>query len=119
MKNAIRFALRPFEQTKARIMATIGQSTLDYHTMRDMVLAGASLFRFNGAHLGDELSLDEAEKIVGHIRRLKNQRRQLLGIYFDLGGPKMRIQALLSVDARQPLACRYPESRDHNGSLIE
>ena len=112
MKNAIRFALRPFEQTKTRIMATIGQSTLEYHTMRDMVLAGASLFRFNGAHLGDELSLDQAEKIVGHIRRLRNERRQLLGIYFDLGGPKMRIQAILGVDTRQPECLHPPENAE-------
>jgi pyruvate kinase len=106
VKNEIRFSVKPSGHTKTRIMATVGKATLKYETLRDMVRAGATFFRFNGAHFGKEpeaeqLTYEAATEIAGHIKRLRNELRQLIGIYFDLGGPKIRIQHVLVADTRR------------------
>jgi len=107
MKNPIRFSVKPSEHTKTRIMATVGRKALDLPTLRAMVDEGATFFRFNGAHLekkrGDDdgqLSYAEAWTIIENIKKLRNERHQLLGVYFDLGGPKIRIQNVLSIDTQ-------------------
>jgi len=102
MKNAIRRALAPKNQTKTRIMATVGRTAMEYQVLRDLVESGATFFRFNGAHIeehpeGDDLSYAEAREIAKHIRRLRNEFRQLICIYFDLGGPKIRVHRVLGI----------------------
>lgn len=110
MKKGIRFATTPSEQTRTRIMATVGPKTLQYDTLRAMVEAGASWFRFNGAHIEDkpdedgQFSYADARTMVGHIKNLRNELHRVIGIYFDLGGPKIRIQnvtAMTGSDANE------------------
>jgi pyruvate kinase len=113
MKNQILFSV-PTTHTKTRIMATVGPRTLEYETLRGLVQEGASLFRFNGAHIEDkpaagQITYDQAEEIVRNIRRLRNELRQLICVYFDLGGPKMRIQNILAADvSRKDEPCLHP-----------
>lgn len=105
MKNAIHLSLPP-DFIKTRIMATVGRKALEYEELKAMVKAGATFFRFNGAHItegedtGQEnLSREEAMEIANSIRRLRSEYRQLIGIYFDLGGPKIRVLHVISVKA--------------------
>src|SRR3954468_8066207 len=106
MKNGIRFSVRP-AATRTRIMATIGPKSADRGTLRKMVEEGASFFRFNGAHIDHhaseegQISYDKAWEVVEHIKDLRNELHQVIGIYFDLGGPKIRVQNVLAVDTRE------------------
>lgn len=85
-------------------MATVGPATRDYNVLKKMVESGVTFFRFNGAHLSDNpgpdhLSYKDAMEIAEHIRSLRRFFRQPIGIYFDLGGPKIRVKHVLSVQA--------------------
>jgi len=103
MKNAVRLSLDPHKFTKTRIMATVGKKSKDFAVLKGMVNEGATFFRFNGAHIDEEpennehLSYREAEEVAINIRRLRSEFRQLIGIYFDLGGPKIRLLHVLGV----------------------
>ncbi|MCI0490519.1 MAG: pyruvate kinase, partial [Blastocatellia bacterium] len=103
MNNAILRSLNINKHTKTRIMATVGPSSMKYEDLKRMVENGVNFFRFNGAHIVEqnpgkgELSYEQANTIVEHIRHLRNEFRQLIGIYFDLGGPKIRVLQVLSV----------------------
>ena len=104
MKNAIGLSLQP-TSTKTRIMATVGRKSIEYEELKAMVEEGATFFRFNGAHIidgpaaGDSLTYDEAIEVARNVRRLRSEFRRLIGIYFDLGGPKIRVLHVLGVQA--------------------
>lgn len=103
MKNATLRSL-DLAKTKTRIMATVGPSSMKYEVLREMVQSGVTFFRFNGAHIEksaekEHLSYRQAEEISQHIRRLRSEFRQLISIYFDLGGPKIRVLRVLSIKA--------------------
>src|SRR5258706_217059 len=106
MKNGIRFSVKAAKHTRTRIMATVGPKTLKRETLRAMVEEGASFFRFNGAHIDKDAAEEgqirytDAEEVVEIIKDLRNELHQVIGIYFDLGGPKMRVQNVLAVDTR-------------------
>lgn len=102
MKNAILISLNPSRYTKTRIMATIGPSSKDIEVLRDMVKAGVNCFRFNAAHIEessefDYLTYEQAREITNHIRHLRSEFRQLICLYFDLGGPKIRVLHVLGL----------------------
>lgn len=102
MKQAIRLALDPNKHLKTHIMATVGPATKDFEVIKAMVESGVTFFRFNGAHIEkdagpDHLSYEDAKKIAEHIRGLRRFFRQSIGIYFDLGGPKIRVKHVLSI----------------------
>jgi len=105
MKNATLRSLDLERHTKTRIMATVGPSSMEYEVLRRMVQAGVTFFRFNGAHIEKNpekghLSYEEAEVVARHIRRLRSEFRQLIGIYFDLAGPKIRVQRLMGIQRK-------------------
>jgi pyruvate kinase len=113
MKNAIYRSLPPgsnslgFSYPKTRIMATVGKKSNTYEIVKKMVEYGVSIFRINGGHLTsvsdskEELTYEEAEGIIKIIRRIRDEQRQVIGIYFDLAGPKIRVSNVLSVNKKK------------------
>ena len=114
MKNAIRTSLPTHLRgttaglnTKTRIMASLGTALKPEKSgkrqidlLRAMVQEGASIFRINAAHLGDDpngLSREEGRLIIQDIQKLRMELRQLIPIYFDLAGPKLRVDKVLAL----------------------
>ena len=69
-KNTVKsfFSLR---RTKTRVMATIGPSNHSYDHLSDMLDAGATIFRFNAAHIiGGEFDFEKSLKVTGVLEDL-------------------------------------------------
>ncbi len=74
-------------QRNAKIIATLGPSSADESTIRDLFESGADLFRLNFSHGSHE---QHAER-VRMIRRTETDVGRPIGILMDLQGPKLRV----------------------------
>lgn len=72
---------------KVRILATLGPSSSDAGTIRDLYLAGADAFRLNMSHGAHETH----EANIAHIRALEKEYGRPTTILADLQGPKLRV----------------------------
>ena len=70
---------------KTKLVATLGPSSSDYKTIKQLVLAGVSLVRINMSHG----TYDEHTKKIDIIEKLHNEGK-LVAIMTDLKGPKIR-----------------------------
>lgn len=109
VKNSIRYAM-PLGHNKTRIMVTVGPSSKNYDTLMQMIKSGATIFRLNGAHIKHgvgpkELNYDEAEQIVHNLSMLRDQYGEIIEIFFDLGGPKIRVAEVMGVQPN----CLHPQ----------
>lgn len=75
---------------KTKIIATLGTASLNEHTIKDIALAGASIFRINTSHC----DLDSCIKKINTIKNVSNELNKKLSILIDLQGPKVRIGTL-------------------------
>ena len=74
-------------RNKTKIVATLGPSSKDYETIKELVIAGVSMFRINTSHGTKE---EHAEKI-GMIRQVEKELNKNIPILIDLQGPKIRV----------------------------
>ena len=74
----------------AKIVATLGPSSSDESTLRELIEAGMDVARLNFSHGTHE---DHAEK-VKLLRRLSEELGKPVSILMDLQGPKLRIGKL-------------------------
>jgi hypothetical protein len=95
-------------------MATIGEANYESTTILNLLEEGASIFRFNAAHI--ETSGSDASELRGFfgfgnnsvsvedvlytIRRYEVERQQPITTYLDLGGPKIRVEEVISLHKR-------------------
>ncbi len=76
--------------SKTKILATLGPSTFDRETIKNMVLAGTDVFRFNFSFTNHETF----REYHGLLRELEKELNRPIGIMADLHGPKVRIKKL-------------------------
>ena len=74
-------------QRNIKIVATLGPSSSDYDTIKDLHLAGADVFRLNMSH-GSHDEIAERHKI---IRQIEDELSSPIAILADLQGPKLRV----------------------------
>ena len=74
----------------AKIVATLGPSSSDEATLRELIAAGMDVARLNFSHGTHE---DHAEK-VKLLRKLSDELGKPISILMDLQGPKLRIGKL-------------------------
>ncbi len=74
-------------QRNIKIVATLGPSSSDYDTIKDLHLAGADVFRLNMSH-GSHDEIAERHKI---IRQIEVELSSPIAILADLQGPKLRV----------------------------
>lgn len=74
-------------RNKTKIVATLGPSSKDYETIKELALAGVSMFRINTSHGTKE---EHAEKIQ-IIRQISKELNRNIPILIDLQGPKIRV----------------------------
>ncbi|MEC8637998.1 MAG: pyruvate kinase [Bacteroidota bacterium] len=75
------------EIKKTKIVATLGPSSSDRETIKDMMVAGVNIFRINFSHAGFEA----AKQRIELIRELNKELGFNVGVLADLQGPKLRI----------------------------
>ena len=76
-------------QRNIKIVATLGPSSSDYNTIKDLHLAGADVFRLNMSH-GTHDEIAKRHKI---IRQIEDELSSPIAILADLQGPKLRVGA--------------------------
>ena len=74
-------------QRNIKIVATLGPSSSDYHTIKELHLAGADVFRLNMSH-GTHDDIAKRHKI---IRQIEDELSSPIAILADLQGPKLRV----------------------------
>lgn len=72
---------------KTKIVATLGPATSSKEVLREMVLAGANVFRINFSHA----DYDDVKTRIGYIRELNEELGIYTSILADLQGPKLRV----------------------------
>jgi pyruvate kinase len=97
--------------TRAKIVCTLGPSSSDYETIKELILTGMNVARLNFSHGTHE----EHQALIENIRRASRDTGRLLGILLDLQGPKIRVgrfaqgQAALRAGARFTITGREVE----------
>ena len=76
--------------TKTKIAVTIGRSNNDSEKIREMALAGASIFRINFSHG----TRDEWREIVKIVREIESELGKHFALIGDLPGPSVRLGIL-------------------------
>lgn len=72
---------------KTKIVATLGPATNTKEILKDMILAGANVFRINFSHADYE----DVKRRIGYIRELSEELGYHISILADLQGPKLRV----------------------------
>lgn len=75
---------------RTKIVATLGPASSDAATVRELVRAGADVFRVNCAH-SDHPTLG---RMVRTVRKVAKEEGAAVGILADLQGPKIRVGPL-------------------------
>jgi pyruvate kinase len=80
-----------FSEARTKIVATVGPACEDEKVLAELVNNGVDVFRINTAH-GKQ---DDFERILGKIRRVREEIGFPIGVLLDLAGPKIRLGKLL------------------------
>ncbi len=75
------------EGKRTKIVATIGPSSRDEETIREMIRRGMNVARINFSH-GDHATHGEN---INRIRKIAKEEGQIIAILSDIQGPKIRI----------------------------
>lgn len=73
---------------KTKIVATIGPASNTKEVLRQLMMAGADVFRLNFSHG----SHDDHQKVIDAIKQLRVETGIYVSILQDLQGPKIRVQ---------------------------
>ena len=72
---------------KTKIVATLGPATSSKEVLREMMEAGADVFRINFSHA----NYDDVLERINIIRELNEETGKSTAILADLQGPKLRV----------------------------
>jgi len=75
------------ELMKTKIIATVGPATSSEEKIRELILAGAKIFRINSSHESKEMHKTRIET----IRKVSKELNMHIPIVLDLQGPKIRV----------------------------
>ncbi len=73
---------------KTKIIGTIGPASINYETMKSLVLAGLNVVRINLSHA----VLKDMETILKNVKRLRKELNVPLPIMIDTRGPELRVK---------------------------
>ena len=75
------------KRKRTKIVATLGPATSSKETLKDMMDAGANVFRINFSHA----DYKDVEERIKMIRSLSDEYGYNAAILADLQGPKLRV----------------------------
>ncbi|PID89778.1 MAG: pyruvate kinase [Bacteroidia bacterium] len=76
-----------YEESKTKIIATVGPASSSKEMLKSLVIAGVDVFRLNFSHASHEEHLE----IIKKIREINTELNFNTAILADLQGPKLRI----------------------------
>ena len=76
-----------FDQSKTKIIATLGPASSDKKILKKMILAGLDVCRINFSHSSHKA----AAEIIKIIREINEETGADVAIMADLQGPKLRV----------------------------
>ena len=79
-----------FQFNKSKIVATVGPASRDKETLKQLVKAGANVFRLNFSHGTHEDHL----KVINLVREINEEMGTHIALLQDLQGPKIRTQLI-------------------------
>ncbi len=96
-----------------KIVATLGPASRHAEGIRNLIEAGANVFRFNYSHA----EYEELEKAYANVRRISKELKRPVAILSDLQGPKFRVgffegRESIPVQVGQTLRFAYSESNE-------
>ena len=71
---------------KTKIICSIGPSSYDYETFKQMVLNGMNVARINFSHATE----DEKKTVLGLVKRINEEMDRHIAVLFDTKGPDFR-----------------------------
>ncbi|QQS39470.1 pyruvate kinase [Candidatus Woesebacteria bacterium] len=80
---------------KTKIIATLGPSSQDREIIRDLIVNGVDIFRFNMKHA----DIKWHEDAIGIVQEVADDLKTLVGIMIDLQGPELRIKVINDIEA--------------------
>ena len=86
------------DQKKTKIVATLGPATSKREVLKEMILAGANVFRINFSHA----DYDSVKERIEMIRDLGRELGTSSAILADLQGPKLRVGVMKEEVVVQP-----------------
>ena len=108
----LRSVLVNFKRT--RIIATVGPSTHNYESVKEMLEAGANGIRLNFSHGTQE----ERDQQIKWIRKASEECKKPVAIMQDLQGPKIRLgdfDGIINVAKGQSLVFGYKADYENSG----
>lgn len=78
---------RNISRKRTKIVATIGPSSQDENTLREMIRSGLNVARINFSHGTQE----KHGEVIARIRQIAEEENAVVGILADLQGPKIRL----------------------------
>jgi pyruvate kinase len=88
-----------------KIVATLGTVTTTKEILRDMIAAGADVFRLNFSHGEPEWRTD----MIRWTRELSEELKRPIGIIADLQGPRIRTEVTFPIDVKKGFAVKVCE----------
>jgi len=76
-----------FQETRAKIVCTLGPSSNTLDTIRRLVQAGMNVTRHNFSH-GEQ---EDHRRLIETVRQAARETGRIIGIMADLQGPKVRV----------------------------
>ena len=74
------------EDSKTKLICTIGPSTYNYEVFKELVKEGMNVARVNGSHATDE----EIATVVSNVTNVNKELNTNVALLFDIAGPKIR-----------------------------
>ena len=73
---------------KTKIIGTIGPASNSYEVMKKLAMAGLNIVRINLSHA----KLEDMEKILANVKRIRKELKLPLPIMLDTRGPEVRVK---------------------------
>lgn len=75
------------KRVKTKIVATLGPASDNYEIIKELAIAGTTMFRINTSHG----TIDEHKRRIETVRKIEKELDRYLPILIDLQGPKIRV----------------------------
>ena len=106
------------EKRRVKIVATVGPASNSEATLRELIVAGANVFRLNFSHGSHKEHLESITK----IRKVSNELMMPVAVLQDLSGPKIRIsefeQGSIDIKAGDKIKLRYGSEKGSQDTLF-
>lgn len=78
---------KKIKRVKTKIVATLGPASSNLETIKELIEAGATMFRLNTSHGSEEMHAQN----IKFIREVSKELKRYVPILIDLQGPKIRV----------------------------